>query len=117
MFGPLTACEAFRKRRLCATFCGGLRARCARSVRSLLFLFRSLRVVPCIAGILHFCIAVAGATIMVGIEFFPNLRFRLGLEILINALVVLVGTTAIRDTSIVTRGKVVVLESGCKNCS
>jgi hypothetical protein len=54
---------------------------------------------------------------MVGIEFFPNLRFRLGLEILINALVVLVGTTAIRDTSIVTRGKVVVLESGCKNCS
>lgn len=54
---------------------------------------------------------------MVGIEFFPNLRFRFGLEVLVNALVVLVGTTAIRDTSIVTRGKVVVLEGGCKNCS
>ena len=54
---------------------------------------------------------------MVGIEFFSNFRFRLGLKIFINALVVLVSTTAIRDTSIVTRGQVVVLECGCKNCS
>lgn len=46
---------------------------------------------------------------MVRIEFFSNFRFRLSLEVFINALVVLVGTTAIRDTSIVTRGQVVLL--------
>jgi hypothetical protein len=115
MFGSHTACEAFR--RPCATFAGSWRARCACSVRGLLFLLRSFRIVPCITGIFHFCIAVAGATVVVRVELFSNFRFRLGLEIFVDALVVLVGTTAICDTSIVTRGKVIVLKSGCKNCS
>lgn len=83
-----------------------------------MFLFRSLRIFPCVAVcILHFSIAVAGATVVIRVKFFPNFRFRLGLEILINAFIVLVGTAAICDTSIVTRGKVIVLKCGCENCS
>ncbi len=54
---------------------------------------------------------------MIRIELFANFGFGLSLEVFINALVVLIGTTAIRDTSIVARGKVVILESGCKNSS
>lgn len=74
-----------------------------RSIRCLLLLLRSFLLSPPVAVcIFHFCVAFAGATVVIGVEFFSDLRFRLGLEVLVNTLVVLVGTTAIRDTSIIT---------------
>lgn len=54
---------------------------------------------------------------MVRIEFFSNLGFGFGLEVFINTLVVLVGTTTIRDTSIITGSKIIILKCCCKNCS
>jgi uncharacterized membrane protein len=84
-----------------------------------LLLARSFRILSCsiTVCIFHLSVAVAGTAVMVRVEFFANFRFGLGLEVLINALIVLVSTTAIRDTPVVTRGKVVVLKCGCKDCS
>lgn len=112
MLGTLTALS--RSRHPDPASCGGWDV---RSIRGLLLLLRSFLVSPPVAiCIFHLSIAVAGATVVIGIEFFPNLRFRFGLEVFVNALVVLVGTTAIRDSSIITRCQIIVLECGCQNC-
>jgi hypothetical protein len=90
----------------------------ARSIRGLQFLLRSLLSSPRVAVcVFHLSVAVAGATVVVRIEFFSNLGFGFGLEVFINTLVVLVGTTTIRDTSIITGSKIVILKCCCKNCS
>lgn len=112
MFGSLTALTVHTLSRRCVV------AGNARSIRGFQFLLRSLlsspRVTVCI---FHLSVAVAGATVVVRVEFLSNLGFGFGLEVFINTLVVLVGTTTIRDTSIIARSKIIVLKCCCKNCS
>jgi len=64
----------------------------------------------------HLFIAIARVALVVFVEFLTDFRLGISLEILIDALVVFVCASAVRNLA-VTRGKIVILEGCRKNCA
>jgi len=68
-------------------------------------------------GASHFLIAIRAAALVIRVKLFSNLGFGISLEVLINALVILVCTTAICGGAIITGCKIFILQSSRKDCS
>jgi hypothetical protein len=54
---------------------------------------------------------------MIRVKLFTNFRFRICLKVLVNTLVVFVGTATVCWCSIITGCEVLVLKGGCENGS
>lgn len=83
-------------------------------LRHLLLLLRPFwhrfRLRPVTLRILHVCITVGAAALMVRVKLLANLGLRVRLKVLVNALVILVGTTPVRRRSVVARRQILILE-------